>query len=111
MPAPTNDDSADLNLLFAFLALQMNFNDREELLQGMSIWVNHKSRSLGDILMEQGFLTKDRHEMLETLVEEHLRQHDNDPEKSLVAVHAATMSLAGSDLVPKVAQNTKTISL
>ncbi|MCH2128587.1 MAG: protein kinase [Pirellulaceae bacterium] len=94
MPAPTNDDSADLNLLFAFLALQMNFNDREELLQGMSIWVNHKSRSLGDILMEQGFLTKDRHEMLETLVEEHLRQHDNDPEKSLVAVHAATMSLA-----------------
>ena len=94
MAAQTRDKSADLNLLFAFLALQMNLIDRDQLLQVMSVWVNNKSQSLGDILLEKGFLTKERHGMLQMLVQEHLQQNDNDPEKSLMAVNAVTMSLA-----------------
>ena len=49
-------------------------------------WALDKSRSLGQILTEQGVLTGVRHRLLETLVEELVRLHDDDPARSLGAV-------------------------
>jgi formylglycine-generating enzyme required for sulfatase activity/serine/threonine protein kinase len=77
---------ADLNLLFGILALQLDFVSRDALVAAMQAWVFDKARPLGDILQRQGALTPDRHALLAALVEEHLRQHGNDAERSLAAV-------------------------
>src|ERR1700722_10740912 len=76
----------DLNLLFGILALQMDFIDREQLIHAMQTWLTDKSRSLGAILVEQKVLSTPRLILLQALVEEHLKQHQNDPQKSLAAI-------------------------
>jgi serine/threonine protein kinase len=78
--------AADRNLLFGIVALQMEFISREALVAAMNAWVLDKSKPLGEILVEQKALTSPRHELLESLVEEHLRQHGNDPQLSLAAL-------------------------
>jgi serine/threonine-protein kinase len=78
--------AADRNLLFGIVALQMEFISREALVVAMNAWVLDKSKPLGEILVEQKALTAPRHELLESLVEEHLRQHGNDPQLSLAAL-------------------------
>src|SRR6516165_4420199 len=78
--------AADYNLLFGILALQMDFVSRDALIQAMNAWVLDKARPLGAVLAEQGALTAERQALLEALVREHLRLHDNDPEKSLAAL-------------------------
>ena len=79
--APTN-----LNLLFGILALQMDFIDREQLIAAMQAWLSDKSKTLGAILVMQNVLNTPRLILLQALVEEHLKQHDNDPRQSLAAV-------------------------
>ena len=76
----------DRNLLFGILALQMDFISREALVTAMNAWVLAKEKSLGEILLQQGTLPQGRRELLEALVQEHLKQHDNDPQQSLAAV-------------------------
>ena len=75
--------ASDRNLLFGVLALQMDFIGRDALVAAMQAWVFEKTRSLGEILLRQGALTAERHALLTALVEEHLKLHGNDPEKSL----------------------------
>src|SRR5437899_2334351 len=82
----TSQKSADCNLLFGILALQMDFISREALIKGMQTWVFDKSRRLGEIFAGLGVLSSERCALLDALVQEHLRQHDNDPVKSLAAV-------------------------
>jgi hypothetical protein len=87
---------ADRNLLFGILALQLDFVTRDALIQAMNAWVIHKNKSLGQILTDQGALAADRRTLLEALVQEHLKQHDNDPEKSLAAL--STLGSARQEL-------------
>src|SRR5262249_15048397 len=81
--------TADRNLLFGILALQMDFIDRDQLVAAMNAWLLDKTRALGEILLAQGALVPRRLALLDTLVEEHLSQHGGDPGKSLAAVDAA----------------------
>ncbi len=76
----------DRNLLFGILAVQMDFISRDALVAGMNAWVLTKDKPLGEILVHQKALAADRRTLLEALVEEHLKQHGNDAEKSLAAV-------------------------
>ncbi len=76
------------NLLFGLLALQNNFVDRDTLLGAFNSWVADKSRSLGQILLERRALTRNRHNLLERLVEEQIEFHGNDPHKSLAALRS-----------------------
>src|SRR6516164_7458635 len=60
MPEPTpSHSSADRNLLFGILALQMDFINREALIQAMHAWVLAKAKPLGQILQEQRALRAD----------------------------------------------------
>jgi hypothetical protein len=86
MPESTPSGGADRNLLFGIRALQLDFINREQLIAAMHAWGLDKHKSLGDILHEQGALNPERHTLLEALVQEHLRQHGGDVEKSLAAV-------------------------
>jgi len=80
--------NADRNLLFGILALQMDFISREGLVTAMNAWVLEKSRPLGQLLLERGALTAQRHALVEALVREHLRVHGDDPAQSLAAVRS-----------------------
>ena len=78
--------NADRNLLFGILALQMDFISRDALIAAMHAWVLDKARPLAEILVVQKALAPNRRAMLEPLVEEHIKQHGNDAEKSLASV-------------------------
>ncbi len=78
--------AADSNILFGILALQMDFISRDALIAAMHAWVLAKSKTLGQLLLDQKALTPDTHALLQALVQKHLTLHDNDPEKSLAAV-------------------------
>src|SRR5262245_9518292 len=85
MASPT-PPAADRNLLFGILALQMDFIGRDTLITAMNSWVLDKAKPLGQILLEQERLSAIRLQVLDALVSEHLKAHDNDPNKSLAAV-------------------------
>jgi serine/threonine protein kinase/tetratricopeptide (TPR) repeat protein len=95
--------TADRNLLFGILALQMDFIDRDQLIAAMNAWVLDKSRPLESLLVDQGDLSSARCDLLSSLVQEHLKEHDNDPEQSLrtlapsVPDHEVLASLIGDD--------------
>jgi serine/threonine-protein kinase len=87
MPDPAlTPASADRNLLFGILALQMDFISRNALIRAMNAWVLDKVKPLGQILVEQGALSPSHRDLLEPLVEAHLRQHGGDPQRSLAAL-------------------------
>jgi WD40 repeat protein/tRNA A-37 threonylcarbamoyl transferase component Bud32 len=106
----------DRNLLFGILALQMDFVDRDALVGAMNAWLLEKTRSLGDILVEQRALTGDRHALLDALVQEHLGQPEHDPHATVLppgdsatctdegdpyATHAATPGTAPPWFTPR----------
>jgi hypothetical protein len=78
--------SADRNLLFGILALQMDFISRDALIAAMHAWVLDKAQPLGQILVELGAIRSDKHAALEMLVKMHLEYHKDDAEKSLAAL-------------------------
>src|SRR5437879_2315852 len=78
--------SADRNLLFGILALQLDFVTRDQLIAAMNAWVLDKTKPLGDILHDAGALEADRLQLLSALVSEHLKQHGGDAQRSLAAL-------------------------
>lgn len=77
---------ADKNLLFGIVALQMDFIGRDALLAGMHAWVADKGKPLGQILLDQKVLSGQHYALLEALVDAHIKQHGDDPQRSLLAI-------------------------
>jgi serine/threonine protein kinase len=84
----TRPGGAGDDLLFGILALQNNFIDRTNLLAAFNAWVAEKARPLGRILVDMGLLDDTRHNLTCALVQAHLKQNDNDLEKSLAGVNS-----------------------
>src|SRR5262249_13225140 len=78
--------NAERNLLFGVLAAGMGLGSRDALVSGMHAWVLDKSRSLGQILAEQGALSGAPSRLLRAFAKEHLSQHDDDHVRSLRAI-------------------------
>jgi len=78
--------AADRNLLLGIIALQMDFIPRDALVAAMNAWVLKKAIPLSQILQDQGALSNSRRVLLNALVDEHLKQHGNDTQKSLAAL-------------------------
>ncbi|HVS39425.1 MAG TPA: hypothetical protein VMS17_27960, partial [Gemmataceae bacterium] len=76
------------NLLFGILALQMDFIQRDALIRALNAWVLDKTKSLGQILVEQQALGAETNALLEAVVQQHLKQHGDDAEKSLGSVRS-----------------------
>ena len=66
--------AADRNLLLRILAFQSNFVAKEALLAALQICLQDKSRDLGELLHEQGELTKKQYQLLSELVGEFIQQ-------------------------------------
>jgi len=86
--ARPSQPTADRNLLFGILALQMEFIHRDDLVASMNAWVLDKTKPLGQILCDQGSLGAEEYALLEALIRKHLERHGNDPGKSLAAVNS-----------------------
>jgi serine/threonine protein kinase/tetratricopeptide (TPR) repeat protein len=101
--------AADLNLLFGIMAVQNDFVSRDALIEAMGAWVLDKSKTLGEILVERGDLSSERHLLLTALVAEHVKAHHDDAQLSLAAVASASSicrqlgAIADSDLQTSLA--------
>jgi serine/threonine-protein kinase len=78
--------SADRNLLIGIIAFQMDFISRDQLIAAMHAWVLSKASPLSQILLDQGALSDPRRALLDALVDEHIKLHAGDPQRSLAAV-------------------------
>ena len=67
--------SADRNLLFGLLALQMDLRLREQLLDAMQAWMLRKRNAQGTVLRERGALGEAEREAVERLVDVHAARH------------------------------------
>jgi hypothetical protein len=65
----------DRNLLFGILAVQMNFISRNALIEAMNTWVLGKHKALGKVVAEHGQLSPERLQLLDALVNEHVKAH------------------------------------
>jgi len=110
MSQPANPSSADRNLLFGILALQLNFISRDALVAAMHAWVLDKQKPLGQILLEQQSLTAQQREALDGLIVQHLKAHGDDPDRSLAAIgsdaiaHTAFASFIDGDVQSSLAK-------
>ncbi len=84
-----NPVSADGNLLFGLLALQMDFINRDQLIAGMQAWVLKKELPLVEHLVQAGALSYADRGLLEPLVQAHIHRHNSDPQQSLAAIGSA----------------------
>jgi len=89
--------SADRNLLFGLLALQMDFVTRGALLDAMHAWLLRKGEPLGSLLVERGALAERERELVERLVEAHLARHGGDARKGVATVRV------GPEVAPELA--------
>src|SRR5262245_9719887 len=92
--------SADRDLLFGLLALQIGLIDQGQLVAAFQAWTRDKGRALADHLLARGDLDIADRSAVEALVGRHLTRHGGDVERSLAAVPAgrtARASLASLD--------------
>src|SRR5262245_53326228 len=89
--------SADLNLLFAVLALQADLLDQARFVEACSAWASRKGTPLADLLVERGWLTEQDRADVQRLVERKLHKHHGDARTSLAEVTTDRLrrSLAG----------------
>jgi serine/threonine-protein kinase len=89
MPSSTPDP--DRNLLFGVLAVRLNFVGLDRLITAVNARTADSSRSLGEVLVDQGDLTPDRREVLDALVAEQMLSRAAD------TTTLAAQSSAGED--------------
>ena len=75
--------SADRNLLFGILALQLNFVSRDQLVEGMHAWVLNKAKSLGQIFIASNAMDADQFRLLDALVHKHIEKHGGNIHQSI----------------------------
>ncbi len=80
--------AADRNLLYGIVALQLNFINRDALIQAMNTWVLNKTKPIENILVSNGDMGENTQLLLGALVDKHLEHHDEDPAKSLATLSA-----------------------
>jgi WD40 repeat protein/serine/threonine protein kinase len=85
--------SPDLNLLSGMLALQLAFITKDQLLAAMQLWVDNKSKPLSQILLDQGILTPNRHQLLNVLVRKHLESNGDDARTSIEALNVVPTAI------------------
>ena len=78
--------TADRNLLFGILALQMEFITQAGLIAALQAWTLQKSRPLGELLVELGHMAADDRAALEPMVDRHVARHGGSAEQSLAAL-------------------------
>ncbi len=74
------------NLLFAIMAVQMDFVPRDAIVSAVLAWTEDKDIPLGQLLADRGELSTVRRNLLDQLLDEHIKAHSNDAARSLQAL-------------------------
>jgi serine/threonine-protein kinase len=82
----SSSPSADRNLLFGVIALQLEFINNDALIEAMNAWAKDNSKPIGDILLARQKLSAAQLRGLNRLVELHLAGHGNDTRRSIASV-------------------------
>src|SRR5437763_6925393 len=82
---PASGPTADRNLLFGVLALQLYFVGQDDLIAALSAWARDKAKPLGQVLRERQALDDIEYQLLEGLVQKYLSKHRDDPRRTLAA--------------------------
>jgi serine/threonine-protein kinase len=80
--------TAERDLLFGLLALQIGMIDQAQLVAAFQAWTRDKARALADHLVGRGDLEAGDRSAVEALVARHLKKHGGDVEQSLAAIPA-----------------------
>jgi eukaryotic-like serine/threonine-protein kinase len=80
--------TADRDLLFGILALQIGLIDQDQLLAAFRAWSRDKACPLADYLADRDGLDADDRAVVDVLVARQLKKHDGDIDKSLAAIPA-----------------------
>lgn len=95
----------DANLLFAMLAVQLDFIQSEHLIQAANQWMLDKKQQIGDILVRNGHLSKEDREFVDLIVQKHT-QRTGSVEKSLSSFsHKSGLSSIDSDAATTAPEN------
>ena len=81
-------ENTSKHLLFGILALHNCLIEREDFLSAVAEWLGNKERSIDQILLDRAALTKEQHQGLKPVVEQHLKDHQGDATRSLAAIDA-----------------------
>lgn len=99
----TDSGSYERPLLFGLLAFQNEFVSHAELLKAFSTWIADKSKTLDQILVEQGAISEEDRQLFSRLVEKHSAKFGGDARQSLCnlselgSIRAELENLAASD--------------
>ncbi len=85
--------SADQNLLFGIMALQMELIDRDQLIDALHGWAKAKDRPVGEILVDAGAIDQVTCRLLGELLAKRIARHDGNVEESLASYAAMQSSL------------------
>lgn len=80
--------SADRNLLFGVLAVQLDFVSRDDLIAATSRWVLDKEQPLSEVFVDQGMISREESDVIEGVVRKHLERNNGDPRQSLQSIEA-----------------------
>ena len=81
-----SDISADENLLFGVVALQMDFITRDQLIAAVAQWTHDKKTPLSEVFLAQKALDAETYNLLKSLVENFLHLHGNSVVAGLAKV-------------------------
>jgi WD40 repeat protein/serine/threonine protein kinase len=87
-PTPRAGTDTERDLLFGILAVQMGLLSLDAFARGMQARALDESRPLNEILADQGALSGPQRDLLETMVQQYLAAHGEDPTRSLAALDA-----------------------
>lgn len=80
--------SADRNLLFGVLAVQLDFVSRDDLISATSEWMHNKEQPLSSLFVAQGKINDEESRLIESVVQKHLARNNDDPRQSLESIEA-----------------------
>ncbi len=76
----------DNNLLFGIIAMQSDLIDMRQFVDACTLWSSRKGSPLADVLIEQGWLTKEDREHVEYLLQRRIKKQGGDVRQSLAAM-------------------------
>ncbi len=80
--------SADRDMLFGTLAMQLEFVTRDQLISATSEWALNRRQPLGEVFLSKGFINRAESQVIENVVQKHLERNQGDPRQSLDSIEA-----------------------
>jgi len=89
-----NNLNSDTNLLFGILAVQNDLIKQDDLIHAMNSWVLERSKTIGQILVEQSRLDQADCDLIDQMIRRHIAKNSGDLKKAIGAISSAEYVIA-----------------